>query len=155
MSNSTLPLAPLSCTPGLFLSTLCLPLVPAPLFPPVTLFLLLSSFIGLAVTCDEFLVPALEVLCLRFDLSEDVAGVTFMALGSAAPEVVINAVGTMKTVLSEPGEDDSAATNLGVGAIIGSGIIAFTVIPGLCALSSAADSPLVLKRRPLIRDVGT
>ena len=141
------------CSPSAFVSSLCFESLPAASFPPISIFLLLCSFFGLAITCDEFLVPALEVLCLRCNLSEDIAGVTFMALGSAAPEIVINAVGTMKSALSATGED-AAATNLGVGAIIGSGIIAFTIIPGLCALSVTASAPLILKRRPLIRDVG-
>ena len=62
-----------------------------------------------------------------------------MAFGSAAPEIIINAIGTIT------GESD-----LGVGAIIGSGMIAFSCIPGLCALVAGGD--LMLKRRPLARD---
>ena len=38
-------------------------------------------------------------------------------------------------------------------AIIGSGIIAFSLIPGTCGLF--AGQTLLLKRRPLLRDVGT
>ena len=96
-------------------------------------------FAGLAAVCDKFLVVSLETLCVRWGIREDVAGATFMAFGSAAPEIIINAIGTIT------GESD-----LGVGAIIGSGMIAFSVIPGLCALVAGSD--LMLKRRPLARD---
>ena len=96
-------------------------------------------FAGLASVCDKFLVVSLETLCVRWGVREDVAGATFMAFGSAAPEIIINAIGTIT------GESD-----LGVGAIIGSGMIAFSIIPGLCALVAGAD--LMLKRRPLARD---
>ena len=96
-------------------------------------------FAGLAAVCDKYLVVSLETLCVRWGVREDVAGATFMAFGSAAPEIIINAIGTIT------GESD-----LGVGAIIGSGMIAFSIIPGLCALVAGTD--LMLKRRPLARD---
>ena len=96
-------------------------------------------FAGLAAVCDKYLVVSLETLCVRWGIREDVAGATFMAFGSAAPEIIINAIGTIT------GESD-----LGVGAIIGSGMIAFSCIPGLCALVAGGD--LMLKRRPLARD---
>ena len=31
-------------------------------------------FIGLAVVCDDYFVPALEVICETWDIPEDVAG---------------------------------------------------------------------------------
>ena len=62
-----------------------------------------------------------------------------MALGSAAPELIISSLNTLQ------GESD-----LGVGAIVGSGMLAFSVLPGLCALVAGKD--LWLKRRPLARD---
>lgn len=37
-------------------------------------------FIALAIVCDEFFVPALGVITERLDISEDVAGATFMAV---------------------------------------------------------------------------
>ena len=38
-------------------------------------------FVALAIVCDEFFVPALEVIIERLQISEDVAGATFMAAG--------------------------------------------------------------------------
>lgn len=48
---------------------------------------------------------------------------------------------------------NSNSTNLGVGAILGSGAIAFTLIPAFCAFF--ASETLQLKRRPLLRDMLT
>ena len=96
-------------------------------------------FCALALVCDSYLVLSLETFCVRFHVREDVAGATFMALGSAAPELIISSLNTIQ------GESD-----LGVGAIVGSGMLAFSVLPGLCALVAGKD--LLLKRRPLARD---
>ena len=73
------------------------------------------------------------------------AGATFLAFGSAAPEIVINAVTTIKSQVT-----DTNSTSLGVSAIIGSGMIAFSFIPSMCAFFSELE--LKLKRRPLLRD---
>jgi len=115
-------------------------------------FLLLQCFVGLAIVCDEYMVPALETLCRRWGIREDVAGATFMAFGSAAPEIIVNAVATIQTMQAGTGAGDAQTTNLGVSAILGSGMIAFSLIPATCAFSSSA--PLMLKRRPLLRDEG-
>uniref|UniRef100_A0A1I8FL04 Na_Ca_ex domain-containing protein n=1 Tax=Macrostomum lignano TaxID=282301 RepID=A0A1I8FL04_9PLAT len=37
--------------------------------------------------CDDFFVPSLEVISEKLNLSEDVAGATFMAAGFVAPEL--------------------------------------------------------------------
>ena len=33
---------------------------------------------GLAIICDDYFTPSLEVICEKLDLSEDVGGATFM-----------------------------------------------------------------------------
>ena len=38
-------------------------------------------FVALAIVCDEFFVPALDVIIEKLGCSEDVAGATFMAAG--------------------------------------------------------------------------
>ena len=110
---------------------------------------------GLAIVCDDYLVMSLEQVCERLEVREDVAGATFMAFGSAAPEIVVNAVTTIKQAASTTHGPSSDQPSIGVGAIIGSGIIAFLLIPGVCALAVTDDIQLRLKRRPLLRDVGT
>jgi flagellar biosynthesis protein FliR len=37
--------------------------------------------IALAYVCDEYLVPALEILCHNLKIAEDVAGVSLLAFG--------------------------------------------------------------------------
>lgn len=44
-------------------------------------------FYCLAVVCDSYFLPSLEECSLRLGLSDDVAGATFMAAGSSAPEL--------------------------------------------------------------------
>ena len=117
-------------------------------------FLFIYSMLGLAIVCDDYLCVALERLCEEFNIREDVAGATFMALGSAAPEIILNTVGTVKQTRSWPPDSVGLeATNIGVGAILGSGMIAMLVIPGCCAIFKDGGIDLLLKRRPLFRDI--
>merc|ERR1719379_2756036 len=115
---------------------------------------LLYCFMGLAIICDDHLVPALDTLCYVWGIPEDVAGATFMAFGSAAPEIVIAAVSTAQAAFAEEGDQEAAndATSLGVSSVIGSGLIAFSLIPAVCGLVQAPGQALDLKRRPLLRD---
>ena len=49
---------------------------------------ILYMFTGLAIVCDDFFCAALEEITLKLDLSDDVAGATFMAAGAPpAPAV--------------------------------------------------------------------
>ena len=57
---------------------------------------------------------SLETLCARWNIREDVAGASFVAFGSAAPEIIINSITTLKSAASA----DKGA-DLGVAAIIG------------------------------------
>ena len=67
------------------------------------LLVLIYAFVGVAIVADAHLVPGLETLCVRWSIPEDVAGASFMAFGSAAPEITINAISTIKAVLSGAG----------------------------------------------------
>ena len=53
-------------------------------------------FFGIAIICDNQFTASLEMICSEFglDLNEDVAGATFMAAGSSAPELATSFVGT-------------------------------------------------------------
>ena len=84
-------------------------------------------------------------------MSQQTAGASILALGSAAPEITVNIVVTIKaaTASASDGSDPAA---LGTAAIIGSGYIGFLVIPAICALASSKK--LQLARRPLMRDIG-
>uniref|UniRef100_A0A671NNN3 Sodium/potassium/calcium exchanger 3-like n=1 Tax=Sinocyclocheilus anshuiensis TaxID=1608454 RepID=A0A671NNN3_9TELE len=71
-------------------------------------------FYALALVCDDYFVPSLEKICERLHLSEDVAGATFMAAGSSAPELFTSVIGVFIT-----------KGDLGVGTIVGSAEIYF------------------------------
>ncbi|RWS25235.1 hypothetical protein B4U80_01623, partial [Leptotrombidium deliense] len=70
---------------------------------------MIYMFVALAIVCDEFFVPALEVITERLRISEDVAGATFMAAGGSAPELFTSVIGVFIS------KDD-----VGVGTIVGS-----------------------------------
>ena len=59
---------------------------------------ILYLFLAIAVVCDEFFVPALEVMAdaEHLNLSADVAGATLMAAGGSAPELFTSVIGTFK-----------------------------------------------------------
>eukprot|EP00483_Globobulimina_turgida_P008202 UN08218 len=52
------------------------------------------TFIGIALVCDEWFVPAIEVIVERIDMTPDAAVATFMAAGGSAPELFTSLIGT-------------------------------------------------------------
>jgi Ca2+/Na+ antiporter len=98
-------------------------------------------FVALAIVCDEYLAPALELLVERLGVPHDVASATFLALGSSAPEISINCMATLH-----------GKVEMSLGAVLGSGVIAYTVIPASCVLVSRGQV-LRLELIPLVRDV--
>ena len=51
------------------------------------------TFWAIAIVCDDYFVPCLEIICDKMGLQSDVAGATFMALGSSAPELFASVIG--------------------------------------------------------------
>uniref|UniRef100_A0A672T252 Sodium/potassium/calcium exchanger 3-like n=1 Tax=Sinocyclocheilus grahami TaxID=75366 RepID=A0A672T252_SINGR len=80
-------------------------------------------FYALAIVCDVYFVPSLEKICENLHLSEDVAGATFMAAGSSAPELFTSLIGVFIT-----------KGDLGVGTIVGSAVFNILVIIGVCGI---------------------
>ncbi|KAF1316933.1 Ca2 :cation antiporter, partial [Globisporangium splendens] len=102
---------------------------------------LLYLFVALAIICDDYFVCALEKITESMSLSQDVAGATFMAAGSSAPELFVSLA---DNVFKKPEE------SLGIGTIVGSAIFNILIIIALSAL--LAGQVLVLDWRPLLRD---
>lgn len=100
---------------------------------------LLACFYLLAVVCEEFFVESLDVIIDRLKLSPDVAGATFMAVGSSAPELFTSLIAVLR-----PG----GHADVGAGAIVGSAIFNILVIIGGSALFKRA----VLTWQPVVRD---
>lgn len=96
-------------------------------------------FLGLAIVCDEFFVPALHVISTILKISDDVAGATFMAAGGSAPELFISIIGVF-----------ISKSNVGFGTIVGSAVFNILFVIGMCAMFS--KTVLQLTWWPLLRD---
>nr|XP_004662610.1 sodium/potassium/calcium exchanger 1 isoform X3 [Jaculus jaculus] len=97
-------------------------------------------FVALAIVCDEYFVPALGVITDKLQISEDVAGATFMAAGGSAPELFTSLIGVF-----------ISHSNVGIGTIVGSAVFNILFVIGTCALFSREI--LNLTWWPLFRDV--
>lgn len=96
-------------------------------------------FVALAIVCDEFFVPALDVIIEKFAIQDDVAGATFMAAGGSAPELFTSVIGVFVSF------DD-----VGIGTIVGSAVFNILFVIGMCAIFS--KTVLTLTWWPLFRD---
>jgi hypothetical protein len=65
-------------------------------------------FWGLAIVCDDYFVTSLEDISEALELSPDVAGATFMAAGSSAPELFTSLMGVF-----------AVKNDVGIGTIVG------------------------------------
>ncbi|KAF0037622.1 hypothetical protein F2P81_010496 [Scophthalmus maximus] len=104
------------------------------------MFGMLYMFIALAIVCDEFFVPALTVITEKLEISDDVAGATFMAAGGSAPELFTSVIGVFVS-----------HSNVGIGTIVGSAVFNILFVIGMCAIFS--KEVLNLTWWPLFRDV--
>ncbi|XP_015511230.1 sodium/potassium/calcium exchanger Nckx30C isoform X2 [Neodiprion virginianus] len=96
-------------------------------------------FVALAIVCDEFFVPSLDVIIEKLEIADDVAGATFMAAGGSAPELFTSVIGVFVSF------DD-----VGIGTIVGSAVFNILFVIGMCALFSR--TVLTLTWWPLFRD---
>ena len=96
-------------------------------------------FVALAIVCDEFFVPSLDVIIEKLEIPDDVAGATFMAAGGSAPELFTSVIGVFVSF------DD-----VGIGTIVGSAVFNILFVIGMCALFS--KTVLTLTWWPLFRD---
>ncbi|XP_015283259.1 PREDICTED: sodium/potassium/calcium exchanger 2 [Gekko japonicus] len=101
---------------------------------------MIYMFIALALVCDEFFVPSLTVITEKLEISDDVAGATFMAAGGSAPELFTSLIGVF-----------ISHSNVGIGTIVGSAVFNILFVIGMCALFS--KEVLHLTWWPLFRDV--
>uniref|UniRef100_A0A8B9NS99 Sodium/potassium/calcium exchanger 1 n=1 Tax=Apteryx owenii TaxID=8824 RepID=A0A8B9NS99_APTOW len=88
-------------------------------------------FVALAIVCDEYFVPALGVITEKLQISEDVAGATFMAAGGSAPELFTSLIGVF-----------ISHSNVGIGTIVA----LHTLIVSICNNIIAMLSPLHISK---------
>lgn len=77
------------------------------------------------VICDHYFVPALEILCDELKIPPNVAGATFMAIGTSAPDVFVSIFGLFVT-----------KSSIGIGTIVGSSIFNHMCICAACVMNS-------------------
>jgi len=96
-------------------------------------------FWGLAIVCDDYFVASLEAISEALNLSDDVAGATFMAAGSSAPELFTSIMGVF-----------AVKNDVGIGTIVGSAVFNLCCIIG----GTALFTPVVLQIdwKPITRD---
>ncbi|XP_057203322.1 sodium/potassium/calcium exchanger 1 isoform X1 [Triplophysa rosa] len=104
------------------------------------IFGMVYMFVSFAIVCDEFFVPTLGVITYKLEISDDVAGATFMAAGGSAPELFTSLIGVF-----------ISHSNVGIGTIVGSAVFNILFVIGMCALFSR--EMLHLTWWPLFRDV--
>nr|CAD7438974.1 unnamed protein product [Timema bartmani] len=97
------------------------------------------TFLGLAIVCDDYFVSSLDRICEELKLSPDVAGATFMAAGSSAPELATVVIGVF-----------FAQDDIGVSGVIGSAVFNIMFVIAVCAL--CAQTVCYLNWWPLCRD---
>lgn len=101
---------------------------------------LVISFYLLAEVSDRYFVVSLDKLSHRLNMSHDMAGATFMAIGSSAPELFVAVIALIK-----PGDHVA----IGVGTIVGSALFNLLVIVGAAAVVKNS----LIAWQPVIRDL--
>lgn len=86
---------------------------------------IIYMFYALALVCDEFFVPSLDVITEVLGISPDVAGATFMAAGGSAPELFTSIIGVF-----------IAKNDVGIGTIVGSAVFNILFVIAACAFAA-------------------
>jgi len=97
-------------------------------------------FYGFHVVCDEFFVPALQVMCERLSVPDSVAGATVMAAGASSPEMFTNFISIF-----------AFRSDVGAGTVVGSELFNHLVICGTCAVQC---KEITHNWRLLVRELG-
>jgi cation:H+ antiporter len=106
----------------------------------IQILVLLISFIGLVFSADKFVYGAAAV-ARNFGISPMIIGLTIVAMGSSAPEMMVAATASLQ-----------GAPNTAIGNAIGSNITNITLVLGITAIFKTLDvSSSTLKRElPLV-----
>ena len=103
-------------------------------------FVLTQCLVGLAVMCDDHLIPSLVVICHKFRIPDAAAGATLFAMASAGMDIFFSCV-----------ETAMGAPSIGLAYLLGAGIIAFGLIPP-AVVYCTPGRVLLLEPLPLLRD---
>ncbi|XP_014231243.1 sodium/potassium/calcium exchanger 4-like [Trichogramma pretiosum] len=98
------------------------------------LFFGIYCFILTGFVCNDYLLPTIDLICIRLKISTDVAGATFLAAASSFPEFFITLIGTFLT-----------KNDLGVGTVVGSAVFNTFATPAVGAIFAMQAIPLQWK----------
>ncbi|XP_038670684.1 sodium/potassium/calcium exchanger 5 [Scyliorhinus canicula] len=101
--------------------------------------IILYMLLAIDIVCEDYFLPSLEVISECLGLTPDVAGATFMAAGSSAPELVTAFLGVFVT-----------KGDIGVSTIVGSAVYNLLGICAACGLLTTMACQLTCW--PLFRD---
>ncbi|GJN38715.1 hypothetical protein PR202_gb27783 [Eleusine coracana subsp. coracana] len=108
---------------------------------------LLVLFYLLGDTASQYFCASLEGLSAALRLPPAVAGVTFLALGNGAPDVLSSVVAFASGV-------GGGAADVGLSSALGGALFVSTVVTGVVALvAKSRDDDAVVERRAFVRDV--
>ncbi|CAM9403045.1 unnamed protein product [Phaeothamnion confervicola] len=102
---------------------------------------ILYTFQGIAMVCEDYFVASLNRLVEELNVSPDVAGATFMAAGTSAPELFAALVGLFV----------SESSDTGVGTVVGSAVFNILIIIG-GSLMVIPGGVILIELAPLARD---
>lgn len=83
-------------------------------------------FLAVALVCDYYFVPSIDVITEELGVSPGLAGATLVAFGGSAPELFIAIIGTF-----------FSKTDVGTGTVVGSAVFNVIVEIAVCAFASA------------------
>jgi solute carrier family 24 (sodium/potassium/calcium exchanger), member 6 len=98
---------------------------------------LVFLFYLLGKIAEDFFVPTLARISELLKLSQNVAGVTFLAFGNGAPDVFSSLAAII-----------TSSSGIAFGALLGAGVFVTTVVIGAVVLARPAQ----VNRRPFLRD---
>lgn len=102
---------------------------------------LLFLFITVGMTADDYFCPSLAVISKTLGISQNVAGVTFLAYGNGAPDIF--------SALAALSDSKNGGGQLGIQALFGAGMFVTTVVVGVMSFLSH----VTVASRPFTRDV--
>lgn len=106
-----------------------------------SLIVIILAIYLLAIVTDEYFVDSLDEIAQKFELPNNVAGASLMAIGSSAPELAI----ALLALFTKGG----ANSNVGIGTIVGSAVFNILIITGVSAIVRPAN----ITWRVVVRDV--
>jgi len=101
------------------------------------LFSIFYFFAVSAILCDNYLIPIVTRLSKKLHLSNHASGAIFLALVSSLPELMTSIL----TVVSGSKQEMS----LGMGALIGSGVVEFTLVLAVACLAVKGQQTINIK----------